>query len=208
MRDGFKMFKIAGAFGVLLAVVGLTAQEPHGVRAVQTFPTMSAALDAVRAKYGVHTGLEYAAGDTDRLPISLDFAPPVAGVVFDSLAAQKPGYVWKLEDGVYDVYPKLTTDSILDVRIREFAVQNATPEEVSTAIENLPEVQEWLRKHHVQRNELETGPRWAKSDPRTSLTVRGVALRSVLNRLVQAMGRENWFVVRYGEHEGYIGIYI
>lgn len=106
------------------------------------------------------------------------------------------------------MYPKSATDSLLEVRIRAFAVNNATPEEISAAIGNLPEVREWLSKHHVQRRELETGARWGKSDGRTSLKVDNLPLRSLLNRVVLETGRANWIVVRYGNKAEHVAIYI
>lgn len=193
----------------ILGVVRVSAQGSNRVQAgPEIFATMSSALGAIGAKFNVLIGLEYAVGDQDRTPISLDMSSSEAAMALNSLVAQKPEYKWKLENGVYDVYPKAESDSLLDVAIQKFSVNAATPREISAAIDDVPEVRLWLTTHGVRRNELETGSRWKASDRRISLTMIDTSVRSVLNRVIQLTGRPNWTVVRYGEHLEFIGIYI
>jgi hypothetical protein len=194
---------------VLILAVGLGVREPPRVQAdAEAFPTMNSALDAIGSKYNIFIGLEYAVGDADRTPVSLDLSTDRPTLALDSLVARKPAYKWKFEEGVYDVYPIADDDSLLDVTIQRFSVQDATPREVSAAIGDLPEVRQWLLRHHVRRNELETGSRWNESDRRASLTLTGTSFRAVLNRIILITGRRNWLVVRYGDNLEFIGIYI
>lgn len=177
-------------------------------RAAQTFPTMSTAVDAIATQYKVRVGLELAMSDADRLPISLDLSRPKVAALLDSLVRQKPDYTWQVEDGVYNIYPKFVKDSVLNLRIRTFSVTNATGQELSTAIGALPEVKKWMLKNGVQRRELETGSRWRESDPRVTLTLKDVTLRTILNLALKERRAKEWIVVRYGDKQQYIGIYI
>jgi hypothetical protein len=93
------------AFALLGAFLGLRSQEVTQTQPTpQIFPTMASALDAIGSRYGVPMGLEYAANDPDRLPISLDLSH-AAITAMDTLVTQKSAYTWKLDGGVYDVYP-------------------------------------------------------------------------------------------------------
>ena len=85
---------------------------------------------------------------------------------------------------------------------------NATGQELSTAIGALPEVKKWMLKNGVQRRELETGSRWRESDPRVTLTLKDVTLRTILNLALKERRAKEWIVVRYGDKQQYIGIYI
>lgn len=94
------VLRLMGVVVALMAFPGLCSLARQPQRSTQTFPTMSAAIDAIGEKYGVHVGLEYAAQDPDRLPITLDLSASAIATVFDSLVAQKPAYVWKFDGRV------------------------------------------------------------------------------------------------------------
>lgn len=194
---------------MLLAAFGeLDAKSRPSPRAAQSFPTMTAAIDEITTQYKTRVGLEYASNDVDRTPINLDISESAIAKVLDSLVAQKPDYSWELIDGIYDIHPKAVSDSILSVHIRAFSVTGATGREVSEAISLIPEVKEWMLRHGVQRRELETGSRWAESDPRVTLHLKDTSLRSLLNRVVKERQVKEWIVVRYGDKQQYLAIYI
>jgi len=182
--------------------------QPLLVLTAQTFSTMSAAVDAIATQYQVRVGLELATNDPDRLPISLDLSGTIVAPALDSLVTQKPDYTWKVTDGVYNIYPKLAKDSVLNLHILTFSVTNATAREVSSAIGALPEVKEWMLRHGVKRREIETGSRWRESDPRVTLSLKNVPLRSILNHVLKERKAKEWIVLRYGEKQEYIAIYI
>lgn len=195
----------AGGFCALLWLHGLVLQFSAPP---QTFPTLNEALDTIAAKYKTHVGLEYAPNDQDSTPVSLNLSAATIDPVLNELIHQKPGYVWTSERGVYDIRPKSNRDSILDVVVKTYSVNNATPEQASKAISELPEVREWLAKRRVTRRELETAPPHETPGIRISLNLSGVTLRAVLNSLVQQFGRSNWIALRYGNNEQYIAIYL
>lgn len=197
-------------FLVLLMSVSIPEGDVRSVRAApESFPSMSAAIDGIAANYKVSVGIEAATNAEDRTPITLDLSLLQPATAFDSLVAQVPGYTWSFDHGVYDVYPKEHNGSILDLKIGMFSVHEATPREISAAIDGLPEVKQWLGKNQVRRGEFQVnGSRWDPSDRRVSLTIRGSTLRSILNRIVVETGRTMWTVERYGNKAEFIGIYI
>jgi hypothetical protein len=181
---------------------------PVSARTAQTFPTLTSALDAMGLRYKVHFGLEYSQNDQDKTPITLDLSADNVNSVLNDLIGQKPEYQWSIRDGVYDLFPKQNLVSLLDAQIRFFSIENASLKEASKAIDELPEVRDWLAKQGVTRRELELGSSNQSPDLRVSLTLTGVTLRCVLNRLVKVMGGVDWIVVRYGEKQQYIAIYL
>ena len=193
--------QIVRYLGVLMPLLVLGDVRSPLARAAQTFPTMSTAVDAIATQYKVRVGLELAMSDADRLPISLDLSRPKVAALLDSLVRQKPDYTWQVEDGVYNIYPKFVKDSVLNLRIRTFSVTNATGQELSTAIGALPEVKKWMLKNGVQRRELETGSRWRESDPRVTLTLKDVTLRTILNLTLKERRAKEWIVVRYSDKQ-------
>jgi hypothetical protein len=197
-------------FLVFLMSVSVPEGDVRSVRtASESFPTMSGAIDGIASNYKVSVGIEYATNGEDRTPITLDLSLLQPATALDSLVAQKPGYTWNFDHGVYDVYPKEHNGSILDLKIRMFSVHEATPQEISAAIDELPEVKQWMGKNQVRRGEFQVnGSRWDPSDRRVSLTIRGSTLRSILNRIVVETGRTRWTVGRDGDNAESIGIYI
>jgi hypothetical protein len=92
----------------------------------ETFTTLRVALDEIASAYKVQVGLEYATNDKDLQPINLNLSVKSIEAVLGQLTNQKSDYSWSLKEGVYDVYPKSRPDSILDVKIHEFSIENAS----------------------------------------------------------------------------------
>lgn len=207
-RYSQEIFRYTGALAALLALLGSYSHGARFPHSAQTFPTLRNALEVIASRYRIHIGLEFVTNDSDATPINLDLSGDEVGPVLDRLIVQRPAYIWNIQDGVCDVYPRAARDGLLDVNIRAFSVKDATPEEASRAISELSEVKNWLSRYGVRRRELETGPRWKNSDRRVSLTLTNVPLRSVLNNLVKEAQEIDWIVIRYGEKAEYIGIYI
>jgi hypothetical protein len=196
------------ALCALLAVLTIGSQKSNEEALGQeTFVTMNTALDAIGSKYQVRVGLEYAPNDPDQAPISLNFAEENAAATLDRLIDQRPDYIWELSDGVYDLHPKLSTDSLLDVHVRTFSVNDVSPEAASHLISALPEVRAWLQKRGVRRRELELGSGPKISGVRLSLTLRDTTVRGILNHLIVKAGKMRWVVVRYGQNSQYIAMH-
>jgi hypothetical protein len=193
--------------GALLALLCLQCFVVPLSTHAQTYPTLTGALDGIGAKYKAHLGLEYAFDDTDGTPLTLDLSAATIEPVLDQLIAQQPQYAWCLKGGVYDIYPRSNPDSVLDVVVSRFSINDANPAEASTAISELPEVKEWLANRGVVRRELEaSGP---KQEPklRISVALTDVTLRRILDRLILQPGRVYWVVMRYGDDQEFLGIY-
>jgi hypothetical protein len=199
--------RTAGALGFFALLCPQSFALPR-TASTQTFPTLTAALDAISSKYKVHLGLEYAPDDKDNSTITLDLSSVTIEPVLNRLTAPKTSYTWSLKDGVYDVYPKSNSHSILDVMIRTFSIDKVTPEQASRAISDLPEVKEWLATQRVVRREYQVGSTKSNTQSRISLTVTGVTLRSVLNLLNQELETPEWIVVRFGDKLEYVSIQI
>jgi len=196
---------------LILASSLVLAEAACGTGSEQIFTKIDLALQAFQQNYKVPTGIEYAEADaenSDNAPITVDFSSKDPGVVFRSMASQKPAYVWNLEDGVYELYPKSPPDRVSDMTIALYYVKDATPQEASDALTRLPELQLWLSEHHATRSEIMHGPRWGVDPDRTriSLELHNVPLRAILNQLFRKVGSSGWGISRWGDKKQFLAI--
>jgi hypothetical protein len=195
-----------------LAILAILA-SPFGARSkvaqkLESFPTFSGALEEIEARYKANVGFESVVNASDH-QVSVDFSPVEVAGALRSLVAHEPVYTWKLDNGVYDVFPKAVRDSVLDVVVRDFSVKDVTLEEASDSISSLPEFRSWLSAHHARRHEIYLYSGHIKgASSRVSLVVSNVPLRTVLNDLIIVSGERQWTVLRYGDKEEYIAIYL
>jgi hypothetical protein len=174
----------------------------------ETFSTLAGAVDMMSSKYRVHFGLEYASNDQDKRPFNLDLSPSRVEQVLDKLVIEKPEYLWAWDDGVYILYPKTNASSLLQLKIRAFAIHDASEAEALEGINQLPEVADWFSKENAKRREIEVrGPRECSANARVSVKLNAVTFRTVLNSLIKAFRCSNWTIVRYGGNRQFVAIY-
>jgi hypothetical protein len=197
-----------GRFFVLLLVTFII-QKPALPQSKQTFPSVSLALQAIRASYLVSTGFEMARNDLDDTPVTLVLSGTDVARVFENLVVQRPSYAWRLEGGVYDLYPKLADQSASDLVIQSFVLSNATRADASDAISRLSEFQQWLSAQHATRQEfiVSTSHSPKQRDQRISLVMGNTSLHNILNPLIKTFGDESWTIDRHGDNMEYIGVY-
>ena len=185
-------------------------------QSTQTFPNIPIGLSTLQQTYHISTGFEKA--NADSRPLTLDLSGKDVARVFDALVVRHPDYVWNLRDGVYDLYPRRQDGSLSQMGVANFLLANAIPVEAEEALFNLPEVKDWLLRHHARRNMakegsgLGPGPGGPFPEPkRTSLSLRNVELRSILNQLISKFDRSQWIIGHtmrreYGQDVEYISI--
>jgi hypothetical protein len=146
----------------------------------ETFTTLRGALDDVAARYQIRVGLECAPQDKDVQPITLDLSEKSVDTVLNQLVSQKTDYVWAYADNVYDIFPKSSSDSILDVQIREFEIKALSTKDALSAVGEIPEIKHWLASHSVSRRELYVcaGSCGEPSEKLVTLLLKGVTFRT------------------------------
>ena len=163
---------ISRVIAFLVIVLFLSARAP-----AETFATLRGALEEVAAKYQIRVGLEYAAQDKDLQPITSDLSAKSVDTVLTQLINQKTDYAWSFADRVYDVYPKSNSDSILDVKIREFIAKKPSSKNTADLVGQIPEIKEWLITRSVSRREFQIRPsapspeNWRRHPRRNSSTI-------------------------------------
>jgi hypothetical protein len=188
-----------------LLVALLSPQTPiwGWTQPAQTFENIGLALQAIRLTFTVSTGFENAIGDLDKTPVMLDLSGNDVARVLDALVAQRRTYVWRLNDGFYDVYPKMKGQSFSQLSVANYAVKDATLREAVDAIDKLPKVQRWLTHRHTRRGDLIGGsrlmpPRGAPLEPqsqrRQSLALKNVQVRTILNQIYSSFGETHWVI--------------
>jgi len=183
----------------------------HGTQvsaSIETFPSTVSAIEAIASRYKVRIGIEFSPQDVDNKTIRIDLSREEIAQALDSLTTQKPDYIWRIEDDVYDIYPRSGKDSLLDVTVHNFSVKDATPASALSAVDDLPEVQAWLSRTGVRRQELELNGPAKAPDKRVCMAATDLRLRNLLNLLLKEFGGGGWRVMRYGENGKFIAIYL
>jgi hypothetical protein len=216
-----KIYRESGLFGVamrflnsvyrtrsilfLIITLPILAPPIHGIkRSAETFPNMDSALFSIRQTFNVSTGLELAIGDMDRGALRIDLYGNNVARVFDSLVKQRPGYRWRLEDGVYDVYPKAKAHTFSQVKVADYVVRDVTLREAVDEIEKLPEVKQWLATNRMRRQNLITATGLGVPPPlqRRSLALQDVTVRTILNRIYRSFDKTEWTIWNQGQDIG------
>jgi len=179
------------------------ARADSMAQSAQTFSNISDALEAVRQNFHVSTGFENAIGDLDKTPVTLTLSGNNVAPVFDALTVQRPSYAWSLEDGFYDVYPKMKAQTFSQISVARYTAKDATLREAVEAIDKLPSAQRWLAHRHLRRADLIGGsrlmpPRGDSVQPdlqrRPSLDLKKVQVRTILNQVYRKFGETHWTI--------------
>jgi hypothetical protein len=194
---------------ILILIVG----SPHGqaVRpeSASTFIKIYAAVEAIRDNFGVPVGLEVANSDPDDTPITLAFDCNDVAHGLDQIIGQRQAHRWSREDGVYDVYPKARNEQMSGLRIKVFAITDATRTEALIAVDKLPEVQNW-RSHHREQGGVLISQVGFPDQQRVSVNFRNSSLRHILNWLSTNVAtnpqKPEWSVVPYGDETKHLNI--
>jgi len=193
---------------ILTFIVGLLHGQAVRPESARTFIKIYAAVEAVRDNCGVPVGLEVASGDPDDTPITLAFDCNDVAHGFDEIVGRRSAYRWSREDGVYDVYPKSRNEQMSGLRIKVFAITDATRIQALVAVDKLPEVQAW-RSHHRDQGGVPISD-GVPERRRVSVTFRNSTLRHILNRLSINIGtnpqKPEWSVVPYGDDTKHLNI--
>jgi hypothetical protein len=133
--------------------------------------------------------------------------------IFSAIVDDAPSYKWSEQDGVVNVLPRESMNSVLDLHISRFTVKNATSIKVREAIDTLPEVEAWLKQNGVvDRSPIDIDvfarTRGKPALPRVSLRLHNLTLRELLNGVVRKTPLSGWTVSRYGESAQYLYIQI
>src|ERR1700737_673738 len=139
-------------FGFACASLFIT-QKIGLAQSSQSFPNVDVALQAIREVYGVSVGFENGLDDPGNgSPVTLDLSGEDVTGVFNALIRQRPGYVWNMQDGVYDLYPSREAESLSQLTIANFVVTDSELQPTKAAVFNQPEERKWLSRHRPVRN--------------------------------------------------------
>jgi len=193
------------------------AQSDSLAQSALSFPNTNIALHSVRQVYQLLVGFEISSDVTlENTPIELDLSGMDEASAFDAIVKQRTGYVWNMENGIYNFYPKRQNDSLSQLIIGNFVVTDATFRDIQSALFNQPEVREWLRLHHAIRSGLinSTAAMPPKGAPvpepkKISLNLRNMQLRLILNQVISKLGTDQWIighVAAKGQFAEYVSI--
>jgi hypothetical protein len=124
--------------------------------------------------------------------------------VLDAFIKENPRYRWELVNGIINVLPRESQDSILEIMVHNFNLSNMNVDELSLAIADLPEISAKLNKMKVSPAKVLVDTGEPKETPRFSITLQDLTLREILNELLRKGHSNYWAVERYGTNNEYI----
>jgi hypothetical protein len=165
---------------------------------------LEATVNEVREKFRVPVGMDLEAS-SDRRPVSINVPRGNVADVLNAIVAQQHGFKWAEVNGVVNIGPQHNANSILELRIAHFRINQASYDQVDDAIVSLPEVKTWLEGNHLTVDGSRVviggvGP-GQPFKPLVSLDLQGITLREILNRIIKCPGYDEWTISR-GEDGG------
>lgn len=172
----------------------------------------SITLGHLSQKYRIPMGIDLERPPTRQF-ISVRVSHGTVADVLNAIVEGEPGYRWTAINGVVNVVPQQSTNSILDLQIAHFHVRHADPLDLHTAILALPEIKRWLEQNHLKERgvfgpNILVGKNGMTSLPHVSLDLRDVTLRAIMNRIATSPGLGGWIVSRWGEKNQYLNLQI
>ncbi len=160
-------------------------------------------------RYGFPLGLEIDGELADR-HTSVEISRGTVADVLTAIVNQMPGYEWVIANGVVNVKPRKSADSILEVEVAHFQMRGVRLDAVAQAVTSITEVSAWLQRNGaVERHVISNYPFGDINNlPRISLDLRGRTLREILNAIVVKPRMKCWSVTRYGGGGKYVGIVV
>jgi|SRR5580704_3824539 hypothetical protein len=173
-------------------------------------PYMSEMLLRISQKYGVRIGVDLGP-KSPHSPIAVYVAQGNVEDLISATVAKTPGYKWTEVGGVVNIGPETDATTLLDIVIPHFQVKHATPADIHSLICSLPEVKLWLEQNHLEErtafvSDILIGKNGVTNQPRVSLNVRNMTLRTIMNRMVKSPGFSSWMVGRWGDRDQYLTI--
>ncbi|MGD1105339.1 MAG: carboxypeptidase-like regulatory domain-containing protein [Terriglobia bacterium] len=178
------------------------AVEPFSV----TADDISVPLEKLARQYQVPIGfgaLPHGAGTKNTASVRIDVETGTVRDVLNAIIAADPVYTWEEADPrTINILPRDHADSLLDVVVSTYSFQVADAGDGINDLLKAPEVQRWMAREGVKRQELSG----ATSHPSTASAKGGhvrrnnASVRMILNTLLIFSDSHYWTYYRYGDH--------
>jgi hypothetical protein len=117
--------------------------------------------------------------------------------VLDSIVEAEPLYQWKIQDGLINLVPKKNYP-VLETKINNFYIYNATKEEMIETLLISPEFQSAIKEAKVEKKPFYCCGGLCTTQPqRNTINLQNSTVQEVLNEIVRLNGRSVW---RYREY--------
>jgi len=165
---------------------------------------LEATVNELREKFRVPVGMDLETL-SDRRPIAINVPRGNVADVLNAIVAQQHGFKWAEVNGVVNIGPQHNPNSILELRIAHFRINQAGYDQIHHAIVSLPEVKTWLEDNHLTEDGSTVviggvGPGHPLK-PLVTLDLQEITLREILNRIIKCPSYVEWTISR-GEDGG------
>lgn len=158
-------------------------------------------LEFLANEYRIPAGIEIVSSNRTKFAekrITINVLQSPLETVLNTIIQADPRYRWEVSDGVINLLPKNKDDSLVDVEVTSFQIDNLSRLETKRAIADLPEVVSEMKSLGLEPAPISLWPYRDKRDPlRLSLNLRNTTLRKILNEV--AKRTKFWSVSSFGE---------
>ena len=177
-----------------------------------TADDISFPLKKLANEYQVPIGFESSHsphGKEETKSVQIDLEAGTVRDVLDAIVAADPAYAWEETSSVVEnVFPKDHADSLLDVVVGEYSVENVYRDQAIDALTKAPEIQRWMAEKGIHRQELDnTTP--SPSNPSEifyHIRFKGATVRNILNTILTGTQAHFWQYSQFGDHNQYFSI--
>jgi hypothetical protein len=150
----------------------------------------SQVLEFLAEKYRIPAGIEIVSSRrTKKVPdkkITIMLHQSPLETVLDTIVQADPSYRWEVNGGVVNLLPKDKDDSLVNIEVKSFQINNLSRLEAKRAIGDLPEVVSKLKSLGLEPAAISLWPGRDKRDRlRLSLSLRNTTLRDILNEIAK-----------------------
>jgi hypothetical protein len=166
------------------------------------------ALSTLAEKHKVLIGFEAmppTSGVNQTDVLNMQFQQGTIEDLLNEMMQIHPEYKWVKSRGVINVMPSAKPNPLLELMISDFRVEKVTGYEASQVITDLPEVQAALPKLGLTRRELLnfSGAYDPTKEKRITLELHNVTVRQIMNKILQASGKDSWIFSIHGDKNQY-----
>ena len=196
--------RILGTLLLLWLSSGMLAQQSPTnipVSDVRVNECLLSAVGRLSQQYRIVIGAE------DLLPrcssVEVNLKAGTLADLFDLLVSKEGLYNWKYQDGVVIFYGRSGTPVIADLYIRHFGARDVTRSQMYSALDDVPEITNWLNVNNCQRRELFSIVGGVNEEKEHySLFADEVSLSNLLSRMAAETRSYYWTIHQYTDPDG------
>ena len=162
--------------------------------------TLHVILQSLAQEYLVPIGFENVPERMSPSAISVKVENRTLREILDEITRVDPRYTWEESNGVVNVLPVNSKETLSLLPVKQFHVEHKNRNEVSQSVTDIPEVQAFLISQRILRYDVDDIlPNSPSKLLCFSFTLTNTSMRDILNCVLINSHSHYWVIYRYGE---------